>query len=214
MSPSTHVPSLTHLRDFVRARVGGRPTHIVQDRAQVNASAEDRIFSFVYERFLTSTITHIEQGPYSLALERAHEEAPARMGDSYRAASKGMTALLREFEVVGARRRQRNVIVLDPQTGESLVSLRVHLLLELPQGQTVAAHMYFSERALTEAERAIMDTAVALAAQQLDDQPLPAVAMVRSGHLNLIPDAALSPERLDMLRVFSADYQAVWDSEE
>jgi hypothetical protein len=214
MAPAPHVPSLTHLREFARARAAGRATHVAQDRAQVNAPADDRFFGFAYEKFLTSTITYVQQGRRSTALDRAPETAPARMAASYQAAAKGMSAILEDLDVVQARRKQHNVVVVDPDSGESLVSLRLHLLLECGRGDQIACHMYFPQQALTPLEQHVMHTAVALAADQLEQPRMPGVALVRSGRLILIDDEARADARIELLRNTSADYRTAWDNED
>jgi hypothetical protein len=209
----THVPSLTHLRDFARARAAGRRTHVAQDKAQVNAPANDRFFGFAYERFLSSTIAYVGAGRRSDALERAHETASPRMAASYRAAAKGMGTILDDLDAVAARRRQHNVVVTDPESGDALVSLRLHLLLESTRGQTVAAHLYFSDRALAPAELQVMETAVALAVRQAMPSCSPAIALVRNGALIAVLDDALSAERIEALRAVSDEYQDAWAAE-
>jgi hypothetical protein len=209
----THIPSLTHLRDFARARAAGRRTHVAQDKAQVNAPANDRFFGFAYERFLSSTIAYVGAGRRSDALERAHETASPRMAASYRAAAKGMDTILEELDAVSARRRQRNVVVVDPESGDALVSLRLHLLLESSRGRAVAAHLYFSDRALAPAELRVMETAVALAVRQATSAFSPAIAVVRNGSLAAVGAEALSTERVEALRAVSDEYHDAWDAE-
>lgn len=210
---STHVPSLTHLRDFARARAAGRRTHVAQDKAQVNAPKNDRFFGFAYERFLSSTIAYVGAGRRSDALERAHETASPRMAASYRAAAKGMGTILEELDAVAARRRQRNVVVTDPDSGDALVSLRLHLLLESPRGRAVAAHLYFSDRALAPAELRVVETAIALAVRQAAPSFSPAVALVRTGALAMVNAEAMNAERVEALRAVSSEYQDAWDAE-
>ena len=213
MAPKNHVPSLSHLRDFARARAAGRPTHVAQDWAQVNAPADERFFGFAYERFLTSTITYVQNRRRSDDLDRAHEAAPARMSASYQAAARGVSQILEDMQAVAARRRQRNVVVTDPETGESLVSLRLHLMLEPARGMTVATHFYFPAQALAPAEQAVMETAVALAVEQAEPACVPGVALARNGTLVIIRNDALLADRVDLLRSVSGDYQNEWQTQ-
>lgn len=212
MPPSAHVPSLTHLRAFARARATGRTTHVARDKAQVSAPADGRIFAFVYERFLTYTLDFINEGRRSSTLDRAHENAPARMSDSYRAAARGMTQILEDLDVVDGRRRQHNIVVTDPDSGDSLVSLRLHLLLDTSHGTTIATHLHFPEEVLTPTERLLTETAVGLAAQQIDPSLDAALALVRQGRVGIIGEDAFAPERVDALRAASGEYQVEWDN--
>lgn len=214
MAPQPHIPSLTHLRDFARSRAAGRQTHVALDKAQVTAPREDRFPSFAYERFLTSTIAYVTAGRRSDALERAYETGPQRMAASYQAAARGLGPLLDDLDVVAARRRQHNVVVLDPGTENGLVSLRLHLLLDLADSSTVAAHLYFPAQALTPVELQIMESAVTLAAEQIDPALVPAIIRVRSGSIVWIGDDAATADRIDALRAVSTAYQDEWDSQE
>jgi len=208
MEIDNHVPSLVHLREFVRARASSRPTHVDLDRRQVTAPAENRIFAFAYERFLTGVISFVNEGDRE-ALQRVASEANDRMRPSYEDCAKGMARILLALMPVGVRRRQRNVVVLD-RDGYELVSLRVHLMFELPSG-TIGAFMHFPEHRLTDAELMMMDTAVALATRQIDSSAEPAIIMVRAGTVRLIDSSlALAPGRLAVLRSESAAYRTAW----
>ena len=214
MAPELHVPSLTHLRDFARARVAGRPHHVAQDFAQVNAASGDRFFAFAYERLLTSTIQFVDHGRRGDALDRAHETASPRMAASYRSVARGLTQILHDHDIVAARRQQRNVVVADPDTGDSLVSLRLHLILTPQRGPAIATNVYFSEQALAPVEQSVMETAVALATEQADPTLHPAIALARAGTMVVVEDQALSAGRLDMLRAVSRDYVDEWNDQE
>lgn len=209
MDVDKHTPSLTHLREFTRARAAGRPTHVASDRRQVLAPANDRIFAFAYERFLSGVITFVRAGNRGGALEQAVFEASDRMRPSYAAAAKGMVSALETLRPLDVQRRQGNVVVVDSD-GYELVSLRIHLLFE-SSDRRVGASMYFSEKGLSEPELVVMDTAIALAARMIDPLMLPALIMVRRGEVRLIDaKAATSEERVSFLRSESMAYRAAW----
>lgn len=213
MDVENHIPSLNHLREFTRARVNGRPTHVAQDRKQVTAPSENRFPSFVYEKFLTGVITYVKDGNRGAALSRVVAAAPDRMRPSYEAAAKGATMLLADLRPTAATRRQRNVVVLDSD-GYEMVSLRVHLMIEAA-GRRFGAFMYFSEKALTEPELAIMQTAIALAVRQIDSTAVPTILMVRAGVMRVIdPVIALTAERTGFLRSESLAYRDAWRNAE
>lgn len=213
MDVDNHTPSLTHLRGFTRARVNGRATHVAQDRRQVTAPKEGRFASFVYERFLTGMIKYVNDGNNGGALTRTVAEAPDRIRPSYEAAAKGITTLLAGLRPTLATRRQRNVVVVD-KDGYELVSLRIHLMLETA-GRRLGAFMYFSEKALTKPEVAVMHTAIALAVRQIDATATPAIIMVRSGTVTEIePDISLTPAHLAFLRSESLAYREAWRNAE
>jgi hypothetical protein len=182
---------------------------VAQDRRQVAAPADDRIFAFVYEKFLSRVVDFVESGNRGGALDRAVAEASDRMRPSYEAAAKGMTSILTSLSPSAVRRRQHNVVVLD-RDGYELVSLRIHLLLET-QGRRLGTFMYFSDKKLTEPELAVMDTAVALAVRQIDPLAVPTIVMVRRGVTRTI-DAfqALSSTRTRFLRSESIAYRDAW----
>lgn len=212
MGVDDHVPSLTHLRDFARARARGRNTHVAQDRRQVVAAADGRFASFAYERFITGVIAHVDAGNTGGALDGVVTAASPRMQPSYAAAARGMRQLLERLGPVAAQRRQRSVVVAD-RDGQEIVSLRIHLMLTTGSG-VLGAFMYFSEKALTEVELAIMDTAVALAVRQIDPGADPAIMMVRKGEMRIIDSAqALTKERVAFLRAESEAYRSAWASE-
>jgi len=210
MPTEDHVPSLTHLRDFTRARSKGRATHVAQDRQQVEAPSENRFFAFAYERFLTAVLEYIANGSRGGALHQAVLRANDRMRRSYEVAAAGMTAVLAAHPVRSARRRQRNTVVADID-GYEMVSLRLHLELTMRDGRQVYAFMHFPDEALTPLEVAVMDTAIALAVRQVNPTGVPAVIMVRTGILRYVDiDAALHPNRIAFLRSESGAYRAEW----
>lgn len=204
-----HIPSLSHLRAFARARVAGRPTHVAADRQQVSSGANDRIFAFVYEKFLSGVIEYVSNGSRGGALDRVVARASDRMRASYAAAAVGMTRAIADLAPASVARRQRNVVVTVDD--DDVVSLRIHLVFELAGGQRLCAFMYFSEQRLTDVELAVMETAIALASPQIDPNATPALINVRSGvvrHIDRI--TATTPPRVAFLVKMSADYRAEW----
>lgn len=211
MDIDNHTPSITHLREFARARHGGRKTHVAQDRMQVSAPRDDRVFAFVYEKLITAIVKFVHDGCRGRALEKAAEEASDRMKPSYSAAARGLGELLPLLAPRAIERRQRNTVVAD-ENGVGLVSIRIPLILEMPDGSRWATHIYFSESALTEAELMILDTAVSLAVGQIDDSAQPSILMARAGILRQISSDATSPGRLEYLRTESRAYRAEWNA--
>ncbi|PPG49943.1 hypothetical protein C5C24_11470 [Rathayibacter sp. AY2B3] len=206
-----HTPSLVHLRDFVRARAKGRRTHVAQDREQVFASRDGNFFAFFYERFLSGTIEYINDGCRGSALHDVVEAAPSNKRASYEAAARGMLALLGTTAVRSARRQQRNVVVIDVD-GTQMVSLRLHLILELSDGERLATHIYFPDQALTPSEISLMETSIALATQQLDNGTAPALLLARTGELRRIDlSAATTAERRAYLRTEADAYKTEWE---
>ncbi|TGY39640.1 hypothetical protein E5344_03340 [Microbacterium laevaniformans] len=211
MDLDQHTPSLTHLRDFARARANGRKTHVEQDRRQVEAPANDRVFAFAYERLLTGFISYVNAGNTGGALERAVFESSARMRPSYDAAARGMAEFARGFSPTVVTRRQRSVVVTDGD-GYELVSLRVHLLIANDE-RRVGAHVYFSEKLLSDPELAIMDAAVAKAVHQIDPSLEAVIIFARTGSVRFIdPLRSITRGRLTFLRAESLAYRAAWDA--
>ena len=210
MDQTQHIPSLAHLREFSRARNSGRATHVAADRQQVTAARDSKFFAFTYEKFLTAVIDYVNHGCRGSELERAVENAPARMRASYESAAKGIAHLFEELQPIAARRRQKNIVAVD-DNGDDLVSLRVHLLLELANGGQAAALIYFSERRLAPVEMALMETATALAVSQLDPALIPALLVARTGELRFIDSReATSPDRIAFLHEEAAAYRQEW----
>jgi hypothetical protein len=204
-----HTPSLNHLRDFTRARVNNRRTHVEQDRKQVTAPPDGRFPSFAYEKFLSGVISFVKDGNRGPALTRAVAEASDRMRPSYEAAAKGMTTVLADLRPTAAARKRPNVVVLD-RDGYEMVGVRVHLMFDTSV-RRLGAFMYFSEKALTEPELAIMQTAIALAVRQVEPDAVPAIFMVRAGSIRIIdPAVALTAERISFLRSESLAYRDAW----
>lgn len=210
MDQTEHIPSLAHLRDFARARKNGRATHVAADRQQVTAPRDNKFFAFSYEKFLTAVIEYVNNGCRGAALEQVVENSSNRMHASYAASARGLAHLLNELQPVSARRRQRNIIAVDAD-GEELVSLRVHLILELANGDQIGALIYFSERRLTPIEISLVETATALAVNRADPNLIPAVLVARTGELILInSSAATSQDRVALLQDESAAYRNEW----
>jgi hypothetical protein len=212
MDVVNHTPSISHLREFSNSRVSGRPTHVAQDRRQVTAPTDARFFAFAYEKFITAMIEYIANGSRGNALARAVESSPPRMRASYEAARGGIEHLMPQLDALSAKRRQRNVIVT-ADDDFALVSLRIHLMIDLPGRVRLGAFLYFSEKALSAAELRVMDTAVAIAVRGIDESATPVIIMVRTGSLRYIDvEAALEPRRLDFLRGESLAYRAEWQA--
>ena len=208
---SEHTPSLVHLRDFARARAKGRRTHVAHDREQVFASRDGSFFAFFYERFLTGAIDYINNGCRGPALHDVVEAAATSKRASYEACARGLLAFLGGTSVRSARRQQRNVVVIDVD-GTQMVSLRLHLILELGNEERLATHIYFSEQALTPSEVALMETSIALAALQLHNGANPALLLARSGELRRIDvRAATTAQRRAYLRSEADAYKAEWE---
>ncbi len=211
MNLDSHTPSLSHLRDFVRARSRGRPTHVARDREQVADTSSDQFYAFAYEKFISAVLQYVSDGRRGSALERAVSAAGARMQASYQAAARGVATVLESFPAVDAHRQQRNVVALG-RSGERLVSLRTHIVFEMSDGAQIATHLYFSESRLTEAEIAIVETAIALAAAQAAIPFVPALMMVRSGVLHIIDiEVALTVDRVSFLEQEAAAYLDEWN---
>lgn len=212
MAVEQHIPSLTHLRDFVNMRSKGRSTHIAQDYAQITAPSDDKIFAFVYEKFITATIAYVSDGRRGGALQQAADDASEKMRPSYIECARGMSQLLSSLPAIAAKRQQRNKIVLSSDRRQ-LVSLRTHLIFELEDGSKVAAYMYFSRDQLSPAEISLMETAVALAAAQHPEPLLPALVLVRAGQVHFIDsESALAQERVIFLEDEVAAYRAEWNA--
>ncbi|MBD8611836.1 hypothetical protein IFT77_15210 [Frigoribacterium sp. CFBP 13729] len=210
MDQAKHIPSLAHLRDFARARNSGRATHVAADRQQVTAPSDNKFFAFAYEKFLTAVIEYVNNGCRGGALERAVENSSSKMHDSYAAAAQGLTQLLAEVQPISARRRQRNIVAVDDD-GEELVSLRVHLIFELANGDEIAALFYFSERRLTPIEMTLVETATALAVGQADPTLIPAILLARTGQLVVVDSLeATSSDRVAFLQDEAAAYKDEW----
>jgi len=204
-----HVPSITHLRTFARARATGRPTHVAADRRQVAAVGKARIPAFVYERFISAVIEYVRNGSRGAAMDRAVAGASDRMRPSYAAAAIGMTKVIARISPNDATRRQRNIVVTVGD--EELVSIRIHLIFGLASGRQICAFMHFSEGRLTDTEIAIIETALALASAQIDPSAIPALIGVRNGTVDFVDRAeATTTARVEFLRQVSAEYRAEW----
>lgn len=95
--------------------------------------------------------------------------------------------------------------------GEELVSLRVHLIFELANGEQIGALFYFSDRRLTPIEMTLVETATALAVGQVDPLLIPAILIARTGQLVSVDSLkATSPERVAFLQDEAAAYRDEW----
>jgi hypothetical protein len=212
MPSADHIPSFNHLRAFVRAKATGRVTRVASDRQQVEAPAEGRVFAFVYEKFITAVLAHIERGSRGSALDDAVRNAPLRMQSSYAQVSQGMKAILREYPAREGIRHQRSTVVSDAD-GYELVSIRTHVELMLVDGRHLITYLHFPNDALLDAETALMETAVALAVRQTNPSAIPAIAMMKAGKLMRVDSVqALTPERVAFLRAASTAYRAEWET--
>lgn len=211
MDINEHVPSLTHLASFVKARSRSRATHVARDREQVTAPRENRFFGFAYEKFITAMIAYVADGCRGPALRRAVEGASDRMRPSYEAAAAGITKALRAIQPSTATRRQHSIVVVDPRDQLELVSLRVHLRLTTTDAECSYAFLYFPDVRLAEVEESLIETAVGLAVRQIDPTALALIINVRQGNVRTIdPESALTEQRVNFLRSESVSYRAEW----
>jgi len=167
------------------------------------------VFAFVYEKLITAIVKFVRDGCRGSALEKAAEEASDRMKPSYSAAARGLKKLIPSLAPIGVNRRQRNTLVADNE-GVGLVSIRIPLILEMQDGSRIAAMIYFSDKALTEPELRILDTAVALAAREIDSDATPAILMARAGQIRWVPRDATKSNRVEFLRQESLAYRVEW----
>jgi hypothetical protein len=206
-----HIPSFNHLRGFVRAKSAGRKTRVAYDRQQVESPADGRVFAFVYEKLITALLAYVGSGSRGSDLDDAVYNASQRMQASYSQAARGMKAILAHEPARDAVRRQRSTVVKDVD-GYELVSIRMHVELQLVDGRHLMTYLHFPTDALLAAEIDMMETAVALAARQVNPSATPAIAMVKAGKLVFIDTVqALAPDRIAFLRAASAAYRAEWD---
>lgn len=211
MDINEHVPSLTHLATFAKARSRSRATHVARDREQVTAPRENRFFGFAYEKFITATIAYVADGCRGPALRRAVEGASDRMRSSYEAAAAGIAKALGAIQPAMATRRQHSIVVVDPRDQLELVSLRVHLRLTMTDGACSYAFLYFPAARLAEVEEAVIETAVGLSVRQIDPTASALIINVRQGNVRTIDfETALDEQRLDFLRRESVSYRAEW----
>ncbi|SDH44130.1 hypothetical protein [Agrococcus jejuensis] len=209
MEITAHIPSLTHLREHANARARGRRGHVQRDRAQVLAPKEGRIFSFVYEKFISATIAYVEAGCRGGAFARAIDEASDRMRPSYTACAKGMTQIFAIMRPVAARRRQRNVVI--SSGGVELVSLRLHLVITDEHHRDYAAYVHFPGAPLSDVEFNLVETSVALACAAHEPKAAPLLLLPRTGAIHTIDVAeATRPERVATLKDASLAYRAEW----
>lgn len=211
MPSADHIPSFNHLRGFVRAKVTGRKTRVAYDRQQVESPTDGRVFAFVYEKFITALLAHIVSGSRGSTLDDAVQNASTRMHASYQQAAQGMKAILRMYPARSGVRHQRSTVVKDID-GYELVSIRMHVELQLVDGRHLVTYLHFPTDALLDAEIDLMETAAALAARQINPYATPAVALVKAGELVIIdPVQALHPDRIAFLRNASVAYRAEWE---
>lgn len=211
MPSADHIPSFNHLRVFMGAKAAGRKTHVAADRQQVEAPSDGRPFAHYYEKLITALLLHISRGSRGSTLDDAvHAAAPTKQ-PSYNQAVHGLKKILAAHPARDGIRRQRSTVVRDAD-GYELVSIRTHVELRLTDGNHLITYLHFSPGALVNAEMAIMETTVALAARQSNPTATPAIALVREGKLVFIDvTEALSPDRIAFLRAASAAYRAEWD---
>lgn len=169
------------------------------------------MFAFVYEKFITAVLTHIAKGSRGSTLDDAVHNASYRMRGSYDLAAQGIKKILSDYPARAGIRHQRSTIAKDDD-GYELVSIRMHVELMLDDGRHLATYLHFPSDGLHDAEIAVMETAAALAARQMNPSAIPAIAMVKTGRLILVdPNQALAPDRIAFLRDASASYRAEWE---
>lgn len=208
MDTKTVVPSLTNLSHFAEAIVRGLKSPVANHRRQAEAPKEGRFPSFYYESFLSGVIDFVSSGMRGSALREAVQKATDSKKASYSACAEGIGKALEQLRPSRAARGRR----VQVQVGdELLVKVRFHLDLTVQSGDRVLCFLHFSGERLTVTELALVETAVALAARQIDHPGRIAVIYVRSGEVRYVDgEAALSDLRVARLRAISVAYQEEW----
>lgn len=212
-TPAPIVPSVTYLARFASKRARGLLPSVAVERAQAAKASKGSFGGFYYERLLTGAIEYVNSGCSGRAIEAAADLVHPKWRDSYLTVGAGTKDTLRELEPSFARRHQRSLVALDVD-GTPLVRIRPHLVLTLVDGVEMWTHFRGSQGALTDVERAITETALAMAVAPHSNGSL-GILDARNRQLLMIDaDLALTPQRMQLLRAESAAYRDAWESSE
>lgn len=143
-----HIPSATHLAEFVMLKSTRRPACVRKHHRQVEAPTDQRQFAYFYGRLFGAIRRHVRAGFDTDEVDRAITGASAQQRPSFVEVAEGLVPALKGLGAVDGRTvRQRSYY--DAADGEHLVSVYPQFALTLHDGTDMFVHVHTAKEPLT-----------------------------------------------------------------
>lgn len=179
-----HVPSATHLAEFVTLRSARQPACVRKHHRQHDAPSDARQFAYFYARLFGAIRKHVRSGYESDHLRRVISEATPQQRPSFEEVAEGLVPALRRIGAIDGR-PARHRAYYDDENGEHLVSVYSQFVLTLTDGADMYVHVHTAREPLSPEATAVV---VELLAGAYSGERV-AVIDARRGTV-VIPDAA------------------------
>lgn len=154
-SPARHVPSATHLAEFVMLRSARQPACVRKHHRQVGSAADQRQFAYFYTSLFAAIRRHVRSGFDSDEISRALDAATPQQRPSFTEVADGLVPALQQLGAVDGR-TARTRRYYDGADGEHLVSVYPQLLITLNDGSEMFVHVYTAKDELTVSAGAVL----------------------------------------------------------
>ncbi|MGO4679116.1 hypothetical protein [Microbacterium sp. 2MCAF23] len=150
-----HIPSATHLAEFVALKSARRPACVRKHYRQVVAASDQRQFAYFYGRLFAAIRRHVRSGFTSDDLSRALTAATPQQRPSFEEVAEGLVPALRSLGAVDGR-TARNRRYYDDHDGEHLVSVYPQFVLTLQDHSDMFVHVHTAKEPLTPGAAAVV----------------------------------------------------------
>lgn len=150
-----HVPSATHLAEFVMLKDTRRLACVRKHHRQVDAVNDQRQFAYFYARLFAAIRKHVRTGFDSEEITRTLAAATPQQRPSFEEVAGGLVPALQSLGAVDGR-TARARRYYDDQEGEHLVSVYPQFVLRLQDGSDMFVHVYTGHDPLTGGAAAVL----------------------------------------------------------
>lgn len=150
-----HIPSATHLAEFVQLKSARRPACVRKHYRQVGAAGDQRQFAYFYARLFAAIRRHVRAGFDSDNITRALIGATPQQRPSFEDVANGLVPALQSLGAVDGR-TAHNRRYYDNDDGEHLVSVYPQFVLTLCDGSDMYVHVHTAKEQLTPGAAAVL----------------------------------------------------------
>ncbi len=154
-APEKHIPSATHLAEFVMLKATRRPACVRKHHRQVDAVSDQRQFAYFYARLFAAIRKHVRSGFDSEEITRALAAASPQQRPSFEDVADGLVPALQSLGAVDGR-TARARRYYDDQEGQHLVSVYPQFVLRLKDGSDMFVHVHTAKEPLTGSVAAVL----------------------------------------------------------
>lgn len=204
-SARRHVPSATHLAEFVMLNSKRRPACVRKHHRQVGAPTDQRQFAYFYGRLFAAIRHHVRAGFDSDEVDRAITAASTQQRPSFVEVAEGLVPALRSLDAIDGR-TVRHRSYYDTTDGEHLVAVYPQFALTLQDGTNMFVHVHTTKEVLTPVAAAVL---LALLEGAYPGERI-AVIDARRGTV-VVPQSAVIHASEASIAAYLEAYLALWE---